>query len=242
MDRFEESSNLRDFAKPPVLIMSETNESAAAPTVHVVDDEPSICKVFEKVGTMIGVHTRSYATAESFLSEYDPDKPGCLILDIHLPTMSGLELLEEMSNRNWSIPIVIMSGKAAVSQAIAAFRAGSIDFLEKPFGAKEIEAAIRQALEVDRKNRMQRAQSREEQAALSEIHGRFEKLTPRERQVMGLVVAGKPNRIIAEELGVSPKTIEVHRANVMQKMQAGSLPELVKMAIAHKGSEERAES
>lgn len=206
------------------------------PTVHVVDDEPSICKVFEKVGSMMGVHTRSYPKAESFLTEYDATRPGCLILDIHLPTMSGLELLEEIAKREWNIPIIIMSGKAAVSHAIAAFKAGSIDFLEKPFGTAEIESAIRNALQVDTDNRARSARSAAEESRRSEIAKRFDKLTPRERQVMDLVVAGKPNRVIAEELGVSPKTIEVHRANVMQKMEADSLADLVKMAMVGKDS------
>ena len=181
---------------------------------------------------MMSLTCHTYHEAEKFLDEYDPGQPGCLVLDIHLPKMSGLELLEEISKRDWSLPIIIMSGRAAVSQAIAAFKAGSIDFLEKPFGTKEIEVAINNALEIDRKMRAEAARSQVVEAARSEIDRRYDRLTPRERQVMALVVEGKPNRVIAEELGVSPKTVEVHRANVMQKMEAPSLPDLVKMAIA----------
>lgn len=213
-------------------MIDQSTRATGAAVVHVVDDESSVCRVFERVGTLIGIKTNSYSTAEAFLSAYDPRCPGCLILDLHLPTMSGLELLTEISNRQWQVPIVIMSGKASVSQAITAFKEGSIDFLEKPFGTKEIEAAMRHALNVDRQMREQDVVTRKRNAVRSEIELRITKLTPRERQVMGLVVSGKSNRIIAGELSVSPKTIEVHRANVMQKMQADSLASLVKMAIA----------
>lgn len=208
----------------------------SAPIVHVVDDEPSVCQVFAKVATTLGYQATSYSTAEAFLERYDPERPGCLILDLHLPAMSGLELLEEISKRDWHLPIVIISGRADVSHAVAAFKAGSIDFLEKPFGSKQIEEAIRNAVEVDRKERDERARSSEQESMRSEIRKRVDKLTPRERQVMDLVVSGKSNRVIAAELGVSPKTIEVHRANVMHKMAADSLAELVKMAIADKGA------
>jgi len=217
-------------------IMEQTANATAM--VHVVDDEPSVCRVFERVGTLIGITTTSYSTAEAFLSAYDPSRPGCLILDLHLPTMSGLELLAEIGNRQWQLPIIIMSGKASVSQAITAFKEGSIDFLEKPFGTKEIEAAMRHALGVDAKMREQRVVDQRRDEIRSEIETRIAKLTPRERQVMGLVVSGKSNRIIASELSVSPKTIEVHRANVMQKMQADSLASLVKMAVAAREAEE----
>lgn len=212
--------------------MPEAQEHQILATVHVVDDEPSICRVFERVCETMGLHARSYGTAEEFLGAYDSAKPGCLILDLNLPAMSGLELLDEIQNRGWHLPIIIMSGKAEVSHAVAAFKAGSLDFLEKPFGTKDIEAAVRHALDVDRDTRARAAKTQEVEAVRSDIQGRIDKLTPRERQVMDLVVAGKPNRIIAEELGVSPKTIEVHRANVMQKMRADSLAELVKMSIA----------
>jgi FixJ family two-component response regulator len=217
---------------PTEMMPEETKKATVPPIVHVVDDEPSVCRVFERVGALIGIETKSYSTAEAFLAAHDPKRPGCLILDLHLPTMSGLELLDEIGRRQWQLPIIIMSGKAAVSQAVAAFKAGSIDFLEKPFGTKEIEAAMRHALDVDRQNRELDAKKTKLEAVRSEIQQRIDKLTPRERQVMDLVVAGKSNRIIAADLGVSPKTIEVHRANVMQKMEAESLAELVKMAIA----------
>ena len=216
----------------PTHMPEESKEAAVSPIVHVVDDEPSVCRVFERVGALIEIETTSYSTAEAFLSAYNPERPGCLILDLHLPTMSGLELLDEITKRQWQLPIIIMSGKAAVSHAVAAFKAGSIDFLEKPFGTKEIEAAMRHALDVDRQTREQDAKKSKKEAVRSGIQQRIDRLTPRERQVMELVVAGKSNRIIAGDLGVSPKTIEVHRANVMQKMQAESLAELVKMAIA----------
>ena len=200
-------------------------DSTSVPTVHVVDDEPSICRLFERICTPLGVNTVSHGQAEAFLDAYDPAQPGCLILDVHLPQMSGLELLEEISRREWTLPIVIISGKAEVSTAVQAFRLGSIDFLEKPFAREDVEAVVNKAIALD-------LRQRETAASKSAIAKRVDKLTPRERQVMDLVVEGKSNRIIAEELGVSPKTIEVHRANVMQKMEAGSLAALVKMAVA----------
>lgn len=195
------------------------------PLVHVVDDEPSICRLFERICGQIGLSSASYGKAEAFLEAYDPSRPGCLILDVHLPQMSGLELLEEISKRGWQLPIVIISGKAEVSTAVQAFRLGSIDFLEKPFARDDVEAVLRHAIELD-------LEHRQAAASHAEISRRMAKLTPREHQVMDLVVAGKSNRVIAEELGVSPKTIEVHRANVMQKMEADSLAALVKMAVA----------
>lgn len=199
--------------------------SPSIPLVRVIDDEPSICRLFERVCAQLGLAIETFSQAETFLDKYDEKRPGCVVLDVHLPSMSGLELLEEVSQRGWSIPFVIISGKAEVSTAIRAFKLGSIDFLEKPFAKDEIEAAIRKAVAID-------TELREKAAESAEIHGRIAKLTPREKQVMGLVVSGKSNRIIAEELGVSPKTVEVHRANVMQKMQADSLAQLVKMVVA----------
>lgn len=216
----------------PAPSMPETQATSAIPVVHVIDDEPSICQLIESVTEIVGARTKTYGKAEAFLEDYDPKLAGCLFLDLHLPAMSGLELLAEMSRRKWRLPIVVISGRADVSHAVAAFKGGSIDFLEKPFGTEEIEAAMRNALEIDRETRTRDARSRDAETLRSEIQGRIQKLTPRERQVLDLVVQGKPNRLIAENLGVSPKTIEVHRANVMQKMQAESLAELVRMTIA----------
>ncbi len=200
---------------------------AGVATIHVVDDEPSICRLFERICAQMGLRVQTYSGAEAFLENYDPETPGCLILDVQLPQMSGLELLERISELQWRIPIVIISGKAEVSTAVRAFKLGTIDFLEKPFTKDEIAAVVTNAVQID-------LQQRRENAQLSEIARRVNKLTPRERQVMDLVVEGKSNRVIADELGVSPKTIEVHRANVMQKMEAGSLAGLVRMVIANR--------
>lgn len=204
------------------------NETRTTPAVvYVVDDEPSICRLFEKVCGDMGFETRTFSRAEDFLQAYDPSLTGCVVLDVYLPSMSGLDLLEEIANRGWHMPIVIVSGRAEVSTAVRAFKLGSIDFLEKPFTKEQIEGAVQHAVELDRERRV-------EQGEIDEIRRRIGRLTPRERQVMDLVVAGKSNRLIAEDLGVSPKTVEVHRANVMQKMQADSLARLVKMVMAER--------
>jgi RNA polymerase sigma factor (sigma-70 family) len=210
----------------------ERPADADVPLLHVVDDEPSIRLLFEHLGPLAGASVCTWGRAQDFLDGAqldDGQRPICLVLDLYLPDRNGLDVLRELRARGCTIPAIVISGMAAVSQAVGALKLGSIDFVEKPFRKEEILAAIRRAIDSAR----QHHQRLLDQASLA---SRLADLTPRERQVMDLVVAGLPNKGIASQLGISPKTIEVHRANVMRKTGADSLAGLVKLVVATRGS------
>ncbi|GAB4159714.1 MAG: response regulator FixJ [Planctomycetota bacterium] len=198
------------------------------PVVHVVDDEPAIQSLFSQMLEDQDAEVRLYSRASDFLSALDESRPGCLVLDLKLPDMSGLEVLQELSRRESRIPVVFMSGLAKVSDAVSALKLGSLDFVEKPFAISRMTDAINRALEYDRDRRRAEVE-------LEALRSRLSTLTPRETEVMGLVVKGHPNKVIASILGVSPKTVEVHRANVMRKTKSSSLAELVKLSLAARG-------
>lgn len=200
------------------------------PTIFVVDDDSAILDLVRRVCAPIDAQIQTFTSAKAFLSVISADVPGCLILDYKLPDLNGLEILQQLQERGIDLPVIFISGKAEVSTAVQAFKLGSMDFLEKPFNIQELHDTARRAVARD-------ATLRETRGRRRQIAERIGHLTPRETQVMDLVVAGKPNKTIASDLGVSPKTIEVHRANVMQKMQAGSLAELVQMVMFHRGEE-----
>jgi two-component system response regulator FixJ len=212
------------------------NDSLASsrirPTIFVVDDDAAILDLVRRVCAPIEAQIQTFTSAKAFLSVVNDNTPGALILDYKLPDLNGLEILSQLQERGIELPVIFISGKAEVSTAVQAFKLGSMDFLEKPFDIQELHDTAKRAVARD-------ASMRETRARRSVIHDRIHSLTPRETQVMELVVAGKANKTIAAELGVSPKTIEVHRANVMQKMQAGSLAELVQMVMFHRGGEEQ---
>lgn len=209
-----------------LLILRPKEKAAAAPPiVSVVDDEPTIQQLFVKLCRLEGLAVRTWTKGADFLTDFDASQPGCLVLDLNLPDMTGLQVLEQLAKRGCQIPVVFMSGLANVSQAVAALKLGSLDFVEKPFAIDDMLAAIRRAIESDR----QRREAEQQQLHLRE---RFAALTPRETEVMDLVVQGHANKTVAATLGVSPKTVEVHRANVMRKTGASSLAELVRMKIA----------
>jgi len=195
------------------------------PTVFVVDDDPamrdSLCWLLQSVE----LHVETYPSADAFLAAYDAGRPGCLVLDVRMPGMSGLNLQDELRARHIRLPIIMLSGHAEVPTAVRALKAGAIDFMEKPFSDELLLDRIRQAIDLDREQRDAEAQ----RAAVAE---RYALLTPREREVMELVTAGKANKVIAAELGLSPKTVEVHRAAVMDKMRADSVADLVRMRLA----------
>lgn len=193
-------------------------------TVHVVEDDPAIQGLFQQIANLEGFAVELHSRAESYLQSWR-DEPGCLVLDLNLPDRSGLDVLRELAAHGCQVPVVFISGIARVSEAVSALKLGSIDFVEKPFALADMIAAIRRALQADRDRRQ-----RQREAA--SLRSRLDTLTPREREVMELVVEGLPNKTIATRLGVSPKTIEVHRAHVMQKTRAESLADLVKLAIA----------
>ncbi len=202
------------------------------PVVFVVDDDPAMRDSLRWLLESVGLAVRTFATAREFLENYDPEVPGCLVLDVRMPGMSGLDLQQELLNSGMSVPTIVVTGHAEVPLAVRAVKAGALDFIEKPFGDQLLLDRVRQGIELDRERRA--ARRRWEEAA-----GRVSQLTVREREVMELVVSGKANREIAAELGLSPKTVEVHRAHVMEKMRVDSLAELIHLALLVKAGPEQ---
>ena len=194
-------------------------------TVHVVDDEEPVRKSLAFLLTMSGFTVRMHDSATNFLTAAPAVRHGCLVTDLRMPDMSGVELLRKLREGGSSIPSVVITGHADVPMAVEAMKAGAIDFIEKPFEDEVLINAIRRA--ADRIS--DKPDDGEDVAA---IRSRLEQLSEREQQVLVGVAAGLPNKTIGYDLGISPRTVEVHRANVMAKMQARNLPELVRMALA----------
>jgi FixJ family two-component response regulator len=191
--------------------------------VFVVDDEASIRKSLEDLIRSIGLRVEAFASAQEFLRSKRPDVPGCLVLDVRLKGLSGLDLQKRMAKAGMETPIIFITGHGDIPMSVQAMKAGAVEFLTKPFRDQDLLDAIEQALERDRK-------AREQRAKIEELHSRYRALTPREREVMTLVVAGLLNKQIAGELGTSEASVKVHRQHVMEKIGAGSLAELVRMA------------
>ena len=194
------------------------------PTVFVVDDDRAMRESLSWLLDSVGLRVRSYANAGDFLAEHDPAQPGCLVLDVRMPGMSGLDLQAELARRGVELPTIVITGHAEVSMAVRAVKAGAIDFIEKPFSDQLLLDRVRQALEID-------LEAREVRRRHEDARRRLATLTAREREVLNLVVAGKANKEIASALGVSPKTVEVHRAHVMSKMCVDSLAELIRVTL-----------
>ena len=192
-------------------------------TVYVVDDDEAVRRFLRGLIGSIGLGVKTYASAQEFLDGYEVGSPGCLLLDIRMPDMSGLELQAELRRREIDIPVIILTGHGDVKVAVHAMKAGAVDFIEKPFNNEFLLHAIQKVL-------ADSLHSSGTRVRRQEILQRLETLTTRERQVLGLVVAGETNKGAARRLGISEKTVEIHRAKVMEKMQAKSLAELVKMA------------
>jgi len=205
------------------LVSSEGSKHMPA-TVFVVDDDPAIRESLRWLIESVGLGVKIFTTAQEFLEGYDPALPGCLVLDIRMPGMSGLDLQNELAARKVNIPILIITGHAEVPVAVRAMKAGALDFIEKPFSDQLLLDRIRRAIEKD-------AEFRRADSQRAEVAARLAQLTPREREVMDLVIAGKANKVIASELGLSPKTVEVHRAHVMKKMRVDSLADLVRLGM-----------
>ena len=200
-------------------------DQSAQPVVNVVDDNEalrdSLKWLLESAGHSVAVH----ASAEAFLGSYRPEQPGCLVLDIRMPGMSGLELQDELIRLGHAVPIIFITGHGDVPTAVSAVKKGAVEFLEKPFSDKALLSLVGNALAFD-------AQMRSAADGLRSVEARLASLTQREREVMDLVVAGKRNREIAEQLQVSIKTVEAHRAKIMQKTAAGTLAELLQVVHA----------
>ena len=193
-----------------------------SPTVFIVDDDPAIRFAMQALMDSVNVAHEIYASGDEFLERVDDHRPGCLVLDIRMPGLGGLELQEELLKRGSTLPIIFITGHGDVPMAVEAMQKGAVDFIQKPFRDQDLLDRIREALMTDKERR-------EEQEKHAEVEKRLARLTNREREVFDLVVTGKPNKVIAYELGVSQRTVEIHRARVMEKMQARSLADLVKM-------------
>jgi len=202
----------------------ESETTVSTSTVFVVDDDPamrkSLCWLIESVGLAV----ETFESAQAFLDAYDSNRSGCLVLDMRMPGMSGLELQDRLRDNGVDLPAIIVTGYGDVPTAVRAMKRGAVDFMEKPFSDQILLNRIQDALKRD----LDRRALRKRVAAVAAC---AERLSPREREVMDRVVQGKPNKVIAAELGLSPKTIEVHRARVMEKMEARSLADLIRLNI-----------
>jgi FixJ family two-component response regulator len=200
----------------------EKTTSEPAPLVFVLDDDASVRTALESLLRSVGLAVRSFGSAKEFLSEPSTDRPACLVLDVRLPGMSGLDLQRQLAERDVVLPVVVITGHGDIPMTVRAMRAGAVEFLPKPFRDQDLLDAVQQALE--------RARTlRREQAEIAELQTRFDALTPREREVTELVVAGRLNKQIAADLGISEVTVKIHRGQVMQKTRAASVADLVRM-------------
>jgi FixJ family two-component response regulator len=193
--------------------------------VFVVDDDSGLREALSSLFRSVGLQVKTYASATEFLQSKLPDKPSCMVLDVRLPGLSGLDFQAELAKANIRIPIVFMTGHGDIPMTVRAMKAGAVEFLPKPFRDQDMLDAVQAGLEIDRDRRRHAAD-------LSKLRVSFETLTPREQEIMGLVTAGLMNKQIAGEIGVSEVTVKLHRGNVMRKMEAKSLAELVRMADA----------
>lgn len=201
------------------------NEPDQKSTVYIVDDDQAIRHAMELLMRSVGLDYEIFHSGDDFLSGHTNERAGCLVLDIRMPGLGGLELQEKLNELGSTLPIIFITGHGDVPMAVEAMQKGAVDFIQKPFRDQELLDQISEALKTDQARRTERDQK-------TEVLDRVGKLTNREREVMDLVVTGKPNKVIAYELGVSQRTVEIHRARVMEKMEARSLAELVRMHLA----------
>ena len=204
--------------------MPGNNVQQSAPTVFVVDDDEGVRNSLRFLLKSVDLTTRALASANEFLETYKPNQPGCLILDVRMPGMSGLELQQQLNVRGAVIPVIFITGHGDIPMAVEAMQQGAFDFLQKPFRDQDLIDRIQRALERDSRSRAALAQH-------VKIRERLESLTPREREVMVLMTRGKANKVMAADLGVSQRTVEIHRARVMEKSGAASLAQLVRMVM-----------
>jgi two-component system, LuxR family, response regulator FixJ len=195
-----------------------------ASTVFVVDDDEAVRNSLRFLLKSVGLATQTLASAREFLDSYKPQQPGCLVLDVRMPGMSGLELQQQLNLRGAVIPVIFITGHGDVPMAVEAMQQGAFDFLQKPFRDQDLIDRIQRALERDSRNRTTLAQH-------TRIRERLDSLTEREREVLTLITRGMPNKVMAAELGVSQRTVEIHRARIMEKSGAASLAQLVRMVL-----------
>jgi FixJ family two-component response regulator len=196
---------------------------SSEPTVFLVDDEPSVLKAIARLLRSSGFNVQTFRSPEEFLSDYDPNTSGCLVLDVAMPGLNGLDLQELLSSKGIDLPIIFLSARGDIPMSVQAMKRGAVDFLEKPANDEELLKAIEAGINRD-------AASRQERVDRLAILQRLATLTPREKEVLAHIISGKPNKQVAADLGIVEKTIKVHRARVMTKMDAQSLADLVRIA------------
>jgi two-component system response regulator FixJ len=198
------------------------------PTIYIVDDDDGMRRALTVLMQTVGYNAVAYERPTEFLQKLDPNQPGCLVLDVRMPEMSGLEVQQQLNRNGSMLPVILITGHGDIPMAVQAMKDGAFDFLQKPFRDQDLLDRINGAIKQD-------AENRELVERHADLKRRVESLTPREREVMGLVVDGRANKVIAIDLGLSERTVEIHRANVMEKMQARSVAHLVKMHLTLNG-------
>lgn len=198
------------------------------PTVYIVDDDDGMRRALTVLMQTVGYNAIAFERPTEFLQKLDPNQPGCLVLDVRMPEMSGLEVQQQLNRNGSMLPVILITGHGDIPMAVQAMKDGAFDFLQKPFRDQDLLDRINGAIKQD-------AENREIVERHADLKRRVESLTPREREVMALVVDGRANKVIAIDLGLSERTVEIHRANVMEKMQARSVAHLVKMHLTLNG-------
>ncbi len=195
------------------------------PTVFIVDDDQEVREAIKLLMESVGLTARSFPSAQAYLDQLDCSRPGCLILDVRMKGMSGLDLQQRLAREPVHPPVIMITGHGDVPMAVRAVKAGAVDFIEKPFNDQTLLDAVHRAFDQDARNRGQASR-------LADIQERLTRLTPREREILDQVIAGKRNKVIAADLEISQSTVEAHRAKVMEKMEASSLSDLMRMMMA----------